>query len=138
MKRAAALLALAGCQQPPVFYGLWSIDHARVGDVEQHEVGSFEIADDDTISLVLSYSFAGEFVPDPTPRVVRGSAVREQSGTDEDPVYFLKLEPFGPNPFSIVDYDGASAVLRSPTASWPGDDPFATGPTYELELTLAR
>lgn len=137
MRCALLALPLAGCVRAPIFYGLWDIDHAKVGDQIQHEVGSFEIGDDDSISLILSYDFAGAFTPDPSPAVVKGGATIGVLGTDEDPVYDLLLSPFGQTPFDIVEYRGTTAVLRNPSAVWPGSDP-ASSSTFELTLTIAR
>jgi hypothetical protein len=128
-------LVAAACQQPPVFYGLWSFEEITAGQATVAEPGSFEILDDDTISLILSYELGPSgFVPDAHPKVVRGAAARVDGGTEEDPVYSLYLQPFGETPFEIVDYDGFHSTLRSPAAVWPGGSTVAG----EVVLVLAR
>lgn len=134
IRRAAALLACAGCQQAPHFYGLWDIDHATIGGRTQHEVGQFEIADDDTISLILSYGYSGDFVPDPSPATITGGASFGDVGTEDDPRYQLVLTPFGDTPFDVVEFGGGAAELHNPAAVWPGGG----AGTFELTLSIAR
>jgi hypothetical protein len=130
----------AGCERDPSFFGIWDLDTITVDDASQTDAGVFEILDNSDLALLLRYEWAGGFVPDPNPSLIRGttSATENEDVLDnyqqKGEVYSLVLEAFGAE-FAVAEYTGSRALLEAPEARYPR--PFGEAPDEQLHaITL--
>jgi hypothetical protein len=126
LNRCVAVVALlGGCVPDPTFFGYWTILSAERGGVTQDDVGFFEILDDSSVVVLLSYQHDGAaFIPDPQPATILGttSQVEQELGDNyrtKGETYTLYMSPFGERPFDVDDWKVGTATLSSPEAAWP-------------------
>lgn len=135
------LLALAGCERDPTFFGYWEVARIERAGAVQRDAGFLEVLDDGGLALFLRYGWDGAgFFPEPRPQVIGGdTSQREQDFVDgyreKGETFTLWLSPFDTDFDVPLDrYRGDRAVLESGDAGWPGN-PLDRAPTA---LTLQR